>query len=198
MRRYTLGTLIIGLLVALSSCSTFRNTVETSGLPYDKRQRYERFAFIRQTDSLHNEIDVPFRRSVEQVVTAQLAYRGYKHDPSHPDFMVVFHRFDKTTDIDLVDLEATWRLINAGMQENELTVRNGVIRPHRLAKGSVLLQVYDVEQNKLIWQGYTNRSKRVAHAVDEPDKQARYLVQMVIDNFPFHAVPPTRNMAHAR
>jgi hypothetical protein len=190
MLRYTFATLV--LLSVLSGCSSLRPAVETDFQPYNKRERYQRFAFARPTDSLHNEINIPFRQLVEQVVTEQLSYRGYHFDPVQPDFMITFARFPKTVDLDIVDLQAMRGLMNRGLLDHTGISSNAITRTHRIAEGNVMLQVYDVMQKQVVWQGYTNRAKAANTTAEDPDEHTRFLIHSVVDRFPFHAVSLAR------
>lgn len=173
------------LLTLLAGCSTFHPVVQTQGVTHTKRNQYQRFGFIRQTDSLHHEIDVPFRQIVEQVVTEQLAYRGYQLDAAQPDFLIAFHRFDKTTDLQFVDRQTVQRSVDEGIYESSDVVSSLTTRTHRIVRGNVLLQVYDVAQGQYVWQGYTTRMRPVRPESEQIN--TRYLIHSVIDRFPFRA-----------
>lgn len=194
MARLLTGCLWFVLTVTVG-CSTFHPAVQTEAAPYSDREQYRRFAFIRQTDSLHHEIDVPFRQVVEQVVTEQFAHRGYQLDAAHPEFLVVFHRFDKTTDLQLTDNHLAHWTINEGVHENSEAFSRLTTRKHRLMKDNVLLQVFDVAKDRFIWQGYTTRPRPLRH--ESESANTRYLVRSVIDRFPFYAQGATRNEQQA-
>jgi hypothetical protein len=198
MLRYPFTALTFLSILFLTACSSLRPTVETDYLPFSRRERYERFAFVRHTDSLHNEIDVPFRQLVEQVVTEQLGYRGYRFDPRHPDFMVTFAQFPKTTDLDLIDLNALRRLTDRGILDHTGVTAQQLTRRHRIVEGNVMLQVYDVGKKQLIWQGYSNQRQATTEDTDTPGAQTRFLVHSVMDRFPFLAAGMARNSQRFR
>lgn len=186
MVRPAVFALLLCALALVAGCSTVRPGVQTESAPYSSRKWQQRFAFIRHTDSLHHEADVPFRQLVEQVVTEQLTYRGYQLDATHPEFLIAFHQFDKTTDLDFVDNQSVRRATNEGIHESSEVFSQLTTRRHRIGRGNVLLQVVNVANGQLVWQGYSTRPRPLRHESEQVN--TRYLVQAVIDRFPFQAL----------
>jgi hypothetical protein len=168
---------MIGIVLAatLAACeattSSAPSQVHTVSAQVDAFAQYHTFGFLLpaappppyQASARSFEVE----RRAREMVTAELARRGYSEATASPDFLVRLS--SGTAKVDKPEPTTT-----SGGNENE---------PHVVTAGELIVDAFDRSTGQQVWHG-TARAEVDPQKIDEPKLQAA--VQQMFAPFPAH------------
>lgn len=112
--------------------------------------KYRTFAITFDESKVQDTIDL--QQAIGKEILYQMALRGYKEAPFNPELAVRFDMFPQTV------------LLNDYMPNPELSSnQTRVLNPNAIlygARGTLLVRVFDIKKQELVWASYIDRLHR--------------------------------------
>ena len=168
-------------LIFLSGCYSYREyPVEYDYSYHGKFKKYKSFSFF------HNDSATPdstvSKEVIENIIKSRLQTQGYKYNEDKPNLLVSYMIYYDSLNFrgyDQPDIE-TWVKYENLEKEEEYN-------PHKydLRKGTLLIQLYDLKQERSIWQGYA--TGMYGNIYFNNERQLKIAVRSILDRYQFLA-----------
>lgn len=152
-------TILLGVVLALSSCAAMREARVDSDYSYRGNFRhYRTYDFVTGSGLIadSSRLGQSLREAIEQRFRAQ----GYRRASRRPDMLVNFRVYEGDMRFHGFNQEDLSQWIKRNVEENDDTPddqRQGY-QPVRLllAEGTLLVTLIDVKTNRAVWNGYAS------------------------------------------
>ena len=182
---------LFSLMIVASSCRTTRMAADYD--PETDFSKYNTFYF-QSDDSNPIEPDTRenpfFEKHLRQHITDALRPKGYRPDPSNPDFFIAYSLRTRPRQIEIYSYHSCpshhypRRYHNKKHQhrksDQELSF-HGHYRPYVYDEITLTLDLIDSSKNELIWRGWTYEQ---SHGQTLSESRARKAIQNILSAFP--------------
>lgn len=180
MARTRLLTAVMVASVAAVGCSTM-----TVGTDYDRTvdfSAYKTFDITHQQETRNNLI----RERIDGAIERQLTAKGFTRSSESPDLLVAVHaKLGRETHFDTTTFGYAWGPgwgywgrwgYPAGGMSTTVA--------HQVPVGTLIIDVVDARQKKMIWQAVASDTLDPHASADEHDRRVNQAMEKIFANFP--------------
>lgn len=200
MKLFKILTFVV-IAAFLTSCAKDTALVGTDkNLEVAEFDTYKTFTFashIEDADDNNFFWDSELMKlAVKNEVKAELQALGYVYKENDADLLVNFRVFEAPVEItgfvDNVADEHYWgpmeiRKEAIGLEPSAEVREPGDARTYNLEKGSIFIQMVDMDKSALIWQGYASGIVNNASILDKDEEKIDQAVERIFGKYSFKA-----------
>jgi hypothetical protein len=194
---FKLGWLLLSMVIIGNGCSTTSDAYKSEKLSDNSFKNYRTYAFIPTTDTAYTNFfrKAPFEKMLGTAVVKQLAKKGMTLDTLRPDCLftyklVINRKYEVSQQQEVVykpDVYApafdNQARIYTFSSNNRPVVYNGKMNVDTLREGSLVIDMIDIKENKVVWRG-TAQGKRPETYQQPQEEVVQEIVKTMFKKFP--------------
>ncbi len=168
---------IFFLLFIISGCYSYREyPVEYDYSYHGKFKKYKTFTFMENQgndETMSNAV-------IKQAIKKRMELQGYRQKTSKPSLLVSYKIYFDSLNFRGYDQPEIEKWVKSQRIDEEYDARN-----YDLRKGTLLIQFYDLKQERAIWQGYATGV--YGNIYFDNERQLKVAVRSILDRYQFLA-----------
>lgn len=200
MRLFKLFSFFV-ITAFLASCAKDSTLVGTDkNLEVAEFDTYKSFSFASHVEDADNNMffwdSELMKIAVKNEVRGELEALGYVYKENNADLLVNFRVFEEPVEItgfvDNYADENYWGPMEIkkeaiGLEPSAQVREPGDARTYNLDKGSIFIQMVDIDKSALIWQGYASGIVENASILDDDEEHIAEAVELIFEEYNFEA-----------